>query len=607
MKKLIFFFALILSLSQVFAQSEVTFKAMAPGSVAMGEQFKLVYSINAQARDLQTPDLSDFDVLFGPATTEFTSMNYTNGKATNEYSLSMTYTLMPKKEGTFTIGPATIKAKGANYSSNALTIKVLPPNQPSQKLEEGATKADIKDAINKNGIFARVELSKKKVYEQEAILATFKLYTLYDCEITNVKFPEYAGFLAQEIENPNPQWVLENVNGRNYSTVVLRQAILYPQKTGLINIEGAKINANIRVRVERKNAPRSVFDLDSFFDQYQEVQKEVVVAPQSVDVIPLPSGKPASFNGAVGEFSMTAKLKNSTVKTNESLVLDVNISGSGNIKLIKDPEVKFPNDFEIYDPKVESNINVGRGGASGSKKIEYLAIPRFAGDFEIPAIEFSYFDVKSKSYKTLTQGPFNVHVEKGANDGTSPQVINDFTRKEDLKHLGSDIRYIKVKGINFVQRGAELFGTFAYWLMYIIPTLLFAIFVIIYRKRIKENADIEKVRNKKANKIAVRRLKSAGKLLQEHKKEAFYDEVMRALWGYISDKLNIEQAVLTKENVQQELMKHDISANMIDDFISILNECEFARYAPGEGSEAMDKLYSQALDVIGRIENTFKK
>ena len=200
-----------------------------------------------------------------------------------------------------------------------------------------------------------------------------------------------------------------------------------------------------------------------------------------------------------------------------------------------------------------------------------------------------------------------MHVEKGANDGTSPQVINDFTRKEDLKHLGSDIRYIKVKGINFVQRGAELFGTFAYWLMYIIPTLLFAIFVIIYRKRIKENADIEKVRNKKANKIAVRRLKSAGKLLQEHKKEAFYDEVMRALWGYISDKLNIEQAVLTKENVQQELMKHDISANMIDDFISILNECEFARYAPGEGSEAMDKLYSQALDVIGRIENTFKK
>lgn len=607
MKKLIFFFALILSLSQAFAQSEVAFKAMAPGSVAMGEQFKLVYSINAQARDLQTPDLSDFDVLFGPATTEFTSMNYTNGKATNEYSLSMTYTLMPKKEGTFTIGPASIKAKGANYSSNALTIKVLPPNQPSQKLEEGATKSDVKGAINKNGIFARVELSKKKVYEQEAILATFKLYTLYDCEITNVKFPEYDGFLAQEIENPNPQWVLENINGRNYSTVILRQAILYPQKTGLINIEGGKINANIRVRVERKNAPRSVFDLDSFFDQYQEVQKEVVVAPQSVDVIPLPSGKPASFNGAVGEFTMTAKLKNSTVKTNESLVLDVNISGSGNIKLLKDPEVKFPNDFEVYDPKVESNINVGRGGASGSKKIEYLAIPRFAGDFEIPAIEFSYFDVKSKSYKTLTHGPFNVHVEKGANDGASSQVINDFTRKEDLKHLGNDIRYIKVKGINFVQRGADLFGTFAYWLMYIIPTLLFAIFVIIYRKRIKENADVEKVRNKKANKIAVRRLKSAGKLLQEHKKEAFYDEVMRALWGYISDKLNIEQAVLTKENVQQELMKHDISASMIDDFISILNECEFARYAPGEGSEAMDKLYSQALDVIGRIENTFKK
>lgn len=607
MKKLIFFFALILSLSQAFAQSEVAFKAMAPGSVAMGEQFKLVYSINAQARDLQTPDLSDFDVLFGPATTEFTSMNYTNGKATNEYSLSMTYTLMPKKEGTFTIGPATIKAKGANYSSNALTIKVLPPNQPSQKLEEGASKSDIKDAINKNGIFARVELSKKKVYEQEAILATFKLYTLYDCEITNVKFPEYDGFLAQEIENPNPQWVLENINGRNYSTVILRQAILYPQKTGLINIEGGKINANIRVRVERKNAPRSVFDLDSFFDQYQEVQKEVVVAPQSVDVIPLPSGKPASFNGAVGEFTMTAKLKNSAVKTNESLVLDVNISGSGNIKLIKDPEVKFPNDFEIYDPKVESNINVGRGGASGSKKIEYLAIPRFAGDFEIPAIEFSYFDVKSKSYKTLTQGPFNVHVEKGANDGTSSQVINDFTRKEDLKHLGNDIRYIKVKGINFVQRGADLFGTFAYWLMYIIPTLLFAIFVIIYRKRIKENANVEKVRNKKANKIAVRRLKFAGKLLQEHKKEAFYDEVMRALWGYISDKLNIEQAALTKENVQHELMKHDISTNMIDDFINILNECEFAQYAPGEGSEAMDKLYTQALDVIGRIENTFKK
>ena len=305
---------------------------------------------------------------------------------------------------------------------------------------------------------------------------------------------------------------------------------------------------------------------------------------------------------------MTADISTDHVKANEAVTVKVKISGNGNLKLVKNPEVAFPNDFDIYDPKVESDTKTTTAGVSGSKTIEYMAIPRYSGDFEIPAIQFSYFDTKSNTYKTLASNAFKLHVEKGEEGSSTAPTVSNFTNKESVKYLGQDIRFLKTKGIHFINNRDDLFiGTFMYFMAYIVPLILFVIFFVVYRKQIKENSDLARVRTKKANKIAVRRLKNAGKLLQENKKEEFYDEVLRALWGYLSDKLNIPQAELTKDNVETELAKYGVDETLTKEFMDILNTCEFARYAPSQGSEAMDKLYAQTVDAIGKMENTIKK
>ena len=305
---------------------------------------------------------------------------------------------------------------------------------------------------------------------------------------------------------------------------------------------------------------------------------------------------------------MTARISANQVKANDAVTVNVQITGNGNIKMAKNPEVTFPNDFEIYDPKVDTQTKTTTAGVSGTKTIEYMAIPRYAGDFEIPSVEFSYFDTKSASYKTLKSDAFQLHVEKGEEGAASAPVVSNFANKESVKYLGQDIRFLKTRGIHFSPKREEVFfGTALYAMSYLVPLLLFIVFFIVYRKQIKENADLARVRTKKANKIAVKRLKNAGKLLQAQQKEAFYDEVMRALWGYLSDKLNMPLSSLTKDNVEAELAKYGVDEALTRDFMEILNTCEFARYAPSQASDAMDKLYEQTIDAIGKMENTIKK
>lgn len=599
MRKLVFLFVLFLAGYALKAQ--VVFKASAPEAVVMGEQFQLVFSVNADGKDLRAPEIPDFNVLIGPSATRSFSSQLINGNITAETTLTYTYILMPKKEGTFNIAPATIKVKGANYTSNALVIKVLPPDKKNEAQTNGGESTS---SINSEGLFVKMILSKKNVYEQEGVLVTFKLYSLYDCGLEGVKFPEFEGFLAQEIDLPNKQWVMENLNGRNYRSATLKQTVLYPQRSGKITIDAGSIDVVVRIPSQKK--VQSIFD--EFFDSYQDVQKKLIINPATIDVKPLPSGKPASFSGAVGNFTMNASISSDNVKANEAVTIKVNITGNGNVKLIKSPTVIFPNDFEIYDAKTETSSKATTTGVNGTRNIEYMAIPRYAGDFEIPVIEFSYFDVKSDSYKTIQAGPYKLHVEKGKDGegGTAP-VVSNFSSKESVKYLGKDIRYLKVKGINFAPKNELFFGSFLYVICYIVPLILFIIFFIVYRKQVKENSNIALVRTKKANKIAIRRLKQAGKLLKEHKKEAFYDEVLRALWGYLSDKLNIPQAALTKDNVEVELIKFGVDETLIKEFLDILNTCEFARYAPGQASDTMDKLYDLTIDAMGKMENTIKR
>lgn len=609
MRKLVFLFVLFATFGVVARAADVTFKASAPEAVVMGETFRLSYTVNAEGKDIRVPEIPDFEVLIGPSTSTNMSTQIINGKMTTETSLTFTYILQPKKEGTFNIAPATIKVKGANYTSNALVIKVLPPDKAEEASAQGGGNASASSAVSKNDLFITANISKKNVYEQEGFLITYKLYAnprkVNVVGINQVKLPEFEGFLTQDVELPqNRQLTLENYNGTNYGTIVIKQAVLFPQRSGKITIPSGSLDVAMRVQVQSQR-PRSVFD---FFEDagYVDVNRTVPISPVSVEVKPLPSGKPASFSGAVGNFTMTSSISSNNVKTDDAVTVKVKISGNGNIKLVKNPEVVFPNDFDVYDPKVEVDIKTTTAGSSGTKTIEYMAIPRYAGDFEIPAIAFSYFDTKTDSYKTITSEPYKLHVEQGKGGGTSP-VVSNFSNKESVKYLGKDIRYLKVNNIHFVPNNELFFGSFMYYMCYLIPAILFIVFFFIYRKQVKENSNLALVRTKKANKMAVKRLKNAGKLMKENKKEEFYDEVLRALWGYLSDKLSIPQANLTKDNVEVELSKYGVDDALIKEFMDILNTCEFARYAPAQASDAMDKLYELTVDAIGKMENTIKK
>jgi len=607
-RKIIFLIAIfLLATGKHLKAQDVTFRASAPEAVVMGEQFRLVYTTNAEGKELRVPDLSEFDVLMGPSSSSNTSIQYINGKSSSVYSLSFTYILMPKKEGTFNLSPATIRINNSTYTSNPLIIKVLPPDQtPNPATTQGNTNnSGSSSTISNEEVFCQMLVSSRSVYEQEGFLVTFKLFTLLDATPVEYKFPEFEDFFHRDIELRDQKWAWENYNGRNYRTAIIKQAILYPQRSGKITIGAAKIEMNIRQRVQRR--VQSIFD--DFFDSYQDVRRTLTTTPVTIDVKALPPGKPSSFSGAVGNYTMKTSINSTNVKANEAVTVTITFTGNGNIRLLKNPEVVFPNDFETYDPKINENIRTTAQGTSGTKTFEFTAVPRYAGDFEIPAVYFSYFDPKEGIYKTLSSESFSLHVERGiGGEGVAPQVVSNFINQESLKYLGQDIRYIKLLSKpRFILNNEMFFGSVNYMLVYLTITIIFVVFFIIYRKQVKENANIALVRTKKANKTAVKRLKNAEKLLKENKKEAFYEEVLRALWGYLSDKLNIPQVHLTKENVVTELSKYGVGEGLTNEFTDILHTCEYARYAPGQGSEAMDTLFNQTVNAIGKMESTIRR
>ncbi len=605
MRKLLFLFILFLTGGFTALAQDVTFKASAPATVVLGQQFRLTYATTGkQGKDLRIPDLTGFDIVFS-ANQESHNSTLSNGQYVTISSYSTVYTLIANKEGSFTIPPATIKVGNSEYKSNSVTIKVLPKDKENDAVAQQAQSGGT-SGVNNESLFVRMHVTKTSVYENEGFLVTFKLYSLHNISgFENIKFPEFEGFIVQDIEMPkDAQLVQENYNGRNYLSLVIKQSILYPQHTGNITIGSGKFDVVAQVRTQQRI--QSIFD--GFMDTYAPVKRSLTTAPVTVNVKPLPAGKPASFSGALGEYTLKSSISSNNVKANEAITVKVNISGNGNIKLISNPEIVFPNDFDVFDPKVDLSTKVTTSGVSGGKSIEYTAVPRYAGDFVIPKAEFSYFDIKSGTYKTLYTDEFKLHVEPGTGGSSSGNsAVFNATNKEDLKLVGQDIRYIKTSGINYSPKGETFFGGLIFWLSYIIPALLFIIFFIIYRKQAAENANIALVRTKKANKVASKRLKLAGKLLKENKKEEFYDEVLKAVWGYLSDKLNIPVASLTKDNVETELSRYGVDEALTKQFMDILNTCEFARYAPAQDSSGMDKLYEETVQAIDKMENTIKK
>ncbi|WP_231623113.1 BatD family protein [Lascolabacillus massiliensis] len=582
------------------SEAQVTFKATAPASVVEGEQFRLSYVLNQEGRDLRLPDLPDFDILFGPSTSTSFSQRTINGKTTSERSVTYTYILVAKTTGTFTIGPASISVDGANYQSNSLKVEVLPPDEKSSQSSRGGGSSSGSATVSDNDAFIRAIVSKNNPYEQEGFTVTFRLYTTLNIvNFGRIQFPEFEGFMVEEIDVPvNQQLQMERYNGRNYYTADLRKTLLFPQKSGQITIPSGRLEMVFSVP-----SGRSVTTFFGSQELMVDVNKTLVTNPVVINVKPLPANRPASFANAVGTFTMKPNINTTQLRANEAISLRLEISGTGNMKLISNPVVEFPSNFEVYDPTVTNALNVTSNGLTGIRTIEYMAIPRYEGNYTIPPVEFSYFDINTNSYKTLTTEEYSLQIAKG-----DPGSItsSNFVNQQDVR-VEQDIRFLKTGEPNYLSISNFFVGSLNYWLWYIIPFVLLVVLFIINRKQARENANVALMRNRKANKIAIKRLKLAEKYLKEQKKENFYDEVLRAIWGYFSDKLSIPVANLSKNNIENELSKNGISGELISRFMQILDTCEFARYAPAESDAEMESVYNNTFNAIGEMENRLKK
>ncbi len=613
MKKILSILVFIGIALSVFAE-EVVFKAQAPKQVVVSRPFQISYTVNHRSRDLQAPEFTDFDVLSGPYSSTSSSTSFTNGHMTSSYEQTYTYMLMARKAGSFTIGPASIKVSGERVQSNGVRIEVLPEDQetPPQPSHQGrgqgnpggqSAQSSASNQTSSENIFIRTIATKTRVHEQEALMISYKLYfaNVDVAQLTNnIKLPEFTGFLKQELEQGEIQTELEHYNGRNYQTAVLYRTILYPQHSGDITIDPAHFEAIIRVQTQQR--VRSIFD--DFFGSYTNVTKALTAPSVTIHVASLPGGKPAGFSGGVGKFTMTPSISQTEIQANEAVTIKLDISGSGNMKLIKTPAIDWPEGFEPYDPKVTNNFKTTPSGVSGTKSIEYLAIPRSAGEYTIPAVKFSYFDIEEKVYKTLTTPEYTILVKRGANESSAnsdqPSAVVSYTQKENIKQLGTDIRYIDTKApkknTEYSVQNIDLI-----WLWYVCPAFIAMILLIVLRKQIKENADLARVRYKRANKVAKKRLKAAAAALKANDKDVFYAAIEQAAWTYLSDRLSIPTADLNKDNIAALLTQKGVSETLIAEVKNVLSTAEFARYAPTT-DHAMEDLYRDTTNLINNLE-----
>jgi len=586
-----------------------TLTASAPSQVSVGEQFRLTYTVNTQdVDDFRAGNIPDaLEVLIGPNRSMQSSYQMINGHTSSSSSITYTYIVAAAKNGTYTIPPAHVTVGGKSIASRPLTIKVTGSAAAgqggAQSHRRQAEEPEVRDAgtrISGSDLFIKVSANKKRVYEQEPILLTYKVYTLVSLTQLEGKMPDLKGFHTQEVPLPQQKsFKLETVNGRPYRTVTWSQYVMFPQITGKLQIPPLTFNGI----VVQQN--RNIDPFEAFFNGgsgYIEVKKQIQAPGIEVQVDPLPE-RPAGFSGGVGQFSISAQLNKTVTKANDPISLRVIVSGTGNLKLIKQPVVEFPKDFDKYDAKITDKTKLTTNGLEGSMIYDILAVPRHQGKYEIPPIAFTFYNTSTHKYETVKTEGFTLEVEKGS--GTAS--VSDFTGQEDLQLLGKDIRHIKTGDSRQHAVGDFFFGSTAYWISLVILALIFVSLFIIFRQRAIENANIVKQRGKKANKVATKRLKKAARLMTDNKPSEFYDEVLRALWGYVGDKLNIPVEQLSHDNISQRLAERQVEDATIAEFMGALDECEFERYAPGDPKGNMSKVYDKAISAIEKIEETMKK
>ena len=586
----------------------------APQEVATGEQFRLTYTVNTQnVSDFRAGNIpEELEVLMGPSTSQQSSFQIINGHTSSTSSITYTYIVSASKEGSFTIPPAQITVDGQTIKSNSLTIKV---SGTAQSNSQGSQQSGSRRGRNNTGrqqmrqagseisasdLYIQVTANKKNVHEQEPILLTYKVYTLVDLTQLSGKMPDLKGFHTQEIQLPQQKsFKVETVNGKPYRTVTWSQYVMFPQMTGDLEIPSITFDGI----VIQQN--RNIDPFEAFFNGgsgYVEVKKKIVAPGVKIHVEPLPT-RPAGFSGAVGRnFNISAQIDKTEAKTNDPVTLRVIVSGVGNLKLIKEPVVTFPKDFDHYDPKTTDKTKLTTNGVEGSMVYDFMAVPRHPGKYEIPPIEFTYYDTQSNAYKTLKTEGFTLNIAKGA----SSSSVSDFSG-QSVDMLNKDIRYIKTGDTKQHDVNEFFFGSTAYWICLALLALLFISLFIVFRQRAIDNANIGKMRGKKANKVATKRLRTAKALMTANKPGEFYDEVLRALWGYVGDKLNMPVESLSRENISQRLTERNVSEDTVNLFIGALDECEFERYAPGDPKGNMSKTFDAAMTAIMNIEETMKK
>ncbi|MBR0177431.1 MAG: protein BatD [Bacteroidales bacterium] len=601
------------------AQDDPKLTVSAKKQVVVGERFQVVFEANAEGKNFQAPSFDGFTIVGGPFTSSSSSFSMVNGSMSHTVKNSYTYALQAYKEGSFRIGAASLTVKGNKISSEPFEIQVLPDDGSHASASGGGTSGSGSQSQSQNtndpqvsgkDLFLKVTPSKKSVHVGEQIVLTYKLYTKVPVSSLQVgKMPSYAGFWTKDISDNNGgslRQSSEYINGVEYTVAEIQKVIVVPQRSGKLNIDPMSIECVAQIRTEsnnrRSNDPFDIFFNDPFFNRnIVNVKKELSTGTLAIEVKNLPdSGKPASFAGAVGSYTFKSDIDKTELKTNEAFTLTLTVSGTGNIELLQMPEPNFPPDFEVYDPKITTAPSVTAQGLSGTKKAEYLVIPRRAGNFNLSPVEFSFFNPANGTYTSLRSDNYSVHVEKGSGDEGDGGVYA--SNQEGIKYLGSDVRHIMTGNPHLKAKHSSFFGTAPYFVVLLAMLLIFIIMLLVSKKREQSKEDTMANRNKKATKVARGRLKKADQYLKVKDQNNFYTEMSQALWGYIADKLGIERSKLSMDTVSETMKEKNVPDDLTQQFIDTLNSCEFARFAPGNAEEKMGDLYQKGIEVITKAE-----
>ena len=603
-----------LAIFSASAAEKVTFEASSPLTVAVGEAFRVEFALNAypDKGTFKAPSFDGFDVIAGPAESSGQSIQIVNGAMTKSINYTITYVLLPQAAGNVTVGAAEVTVDGTVYRSNALPIEIVNEGKSpgaggtqSRPREDSSPDVTAQNQIAKDDILLRAVVSRTSVYKGEPLRVTFKLYERVPVVGYNdVKFPSFNGFWAQELNTDNARRQRETFNGKVYETLVAKEYLLYPQQAGTLVIEPAELTAVAQVVVPGRR------NVDPFFGggpDFVNVPRKVQSPRINIAVKPLPAGAPASFSGAVGSFTMDAVLPQERLAANSAATYTVKISGTGNLTFVQAPKLTLPASFEQYNVKTTESINTSASGISGYRQFEYPFIARAEGAYDIEPIEFTYFDPQRVQYVTLKSKPLTLEITPDARGGGDAVVMQGRgMSKEEVKMLGQDIRFIKLGGAQLRSERVPFIFSAAYWILLLGVLALFTMIYVALRKQIRESQNVALVRGKRANKVAVQRFRAAKRYMEEQNRHAFYEEMLRALWGYMSDKFNIPVANLTRENVREELHKRGVSSEDSQRFTDIITRCDEAQYSPVE-SARMGDVYSEGVNLISRIESVIKR